>query len=131
MPFLQLKAKNGEFITFFEHLYEYCRQELGAITGTDHLPRLLTPIDVAEREKPYFKAVISYAMQEGKIQRKRVKDELQASIKDYYDKIMQLIELFHYQPGLFVQEDTLAADKCSDTIRASAVGALLELRKKR
>jgi hypothetical protein len=124
-PFLQLNAENGEFITFFSHLYEYCRQELGAITGTDHLPRLLCPIDVAEREKPYFKAAIDYAMKEGKIQRIRVRDELRASVKDYHDKIIQLIEHFHCQPGFLVQEDTPAAYKCSDTIRASAVGALL------
>lgn len=124
-PFKQLDPENGEFITFFSHLYEHCRREISSITATSDLPYLLAPLDIAERQKPYFTQALYYAMSEAKVHRKKVKSEVQAKLKETYDTIIELIEHFQFQPGFLAHADTPDAYQRSNIIRSSAIGALL------
>lgn len=124
-PFAELNRNNRKFLTFFSHLYEHCRNEIGKITGTAQFPALLQPIDLTERDKPYFTQAMAYAVKAGAVHRQRVLAQAKETLNGYDELLQQLSKHFEDNPGCLVVEENAAAYRRSDTIRGSAIGAVL------
>ncbi len=127
-PFVQLNA-DGTLSrdTFFKHIYDYCRTELHTLFGKSIYPALSTSLNMAERQTATFKEAVHYAIEEGKIHRRKLKPVLQKKLSDNTDLFNSIIQHLKAKPGYAVVDDSRRSLQHANIVRGNAVGALIAL----
>lgn len=127
-PYSQLNAHTVfNRRTFFKHIYDYCRTELHTLFGKSIYPALSTPLNKAERDTSCFKEAVHYAIEEGKIHRRKLKPELQKKLSDNADLFNSIIQHLKANPGYAVVDDSRSSLQHADIVRGNAVGTLIAL----
>lgn len=127
-PFVHLNADDIlSRDTFFKHIYDYCRTELHTLFGKSIYPGLSTSLNIAERETVAFKEAVQYAIEEGKIHRRKLKLVLQKRLNDNTDLFNSIIQHLKVNPGYAVVDDSRRSLQHADVVRGNAVGALIAL----